>query len=188
MSSEEFDTISTLFAIEIDKGNLAILQKPTGELNIIHSLPGSMKDYIADHVRGCLVKALDIPVHKLLISGLSRFQQVIEAGIATRRAENSSEALVPLSEFTLESNHNPHVDVAIRGKTVATIPFSIKVKISFKGTIAKVCKGRLIEIAPGDARASGEINIDDISIAKTSSKRVAMPGIIRLGDGIDLPK
>lgn len=186
MNYTEPDKLNSLFIVDSELASLAILESPDGDLKLLHHLPPNIKDYMLNEIKRCLGKTLDISIDKLLISGLKNFQEVIQAGVKTRQPGNPSEVLVNLSAFTLESNHNPSIEIGVQGRTIATIPLKVSAKFNFEGAIAKVCEGKLMEIAAGSAQATGEISINDISITKTQTKKVNFPGILRLGDGIEL--
>jgi hypothetical protein len=186
MNYIEADKLNSLFVIDSDLARLAILESSDGGLKLLHHLPPNIKDYMLNEIKRCLGKALDISIDKLLISGLKSFQEVIQAGAKTRQPGNPPEVLVNLSAFTLESNHNPSIEIGANGRTIATVPLKVSAKISFEGAIAKICGGKLMEIAAGNSQASGEISISEINITKTRTKKANLPGILKLGDGIDL--
>lgn len=92
-------------------------------------------------------------------------------------ATSSSEAvLVPLLEHTIESSHDPYIQVSRGSVPILKITFSVSLEISVEGLVLKLRAGRIQEIATGKFTASGTLKCEGVTIVEKKSQPLNLPG------------
>ncbi len=94
--------------------------------------------------------------------------------------------LIPLVKHTVSSKHTPSLKPYINQVPIAEIKFTVTLKLSLKGVILKLQKGKITEITIGTCKGSGEIKYGDHTLLKKEADFPELPGSIKLGDGIPL--
>jgi hypothetical protein len=96
----------------------------------------------------------------------------------------SESILVPMSEHTIDSKHEPAIEVLVGDKPVFRLKFNIDLALKPKSAILRVQSGRIKEIQPGEVYAEGKIKFGEVVLVERKSRTVAFPRSIDLGDGI----
>lgn len=94
--------------------------------------------------------------------------------------------LVTLSEHTIQSEHHPYLEIYINEKSIAKIEFSIALSLKLNGIILKIRNGKIMEILTGTCKAKGSVTCEDIPVMEKESETFALPGSIKLGDGVPI--
>ena len=96
----------------------------------------------------------------------------------------SESVLVPLGEHTIDSNHEPAIEVLVGDKPILKLKFKIELALKPKSAIVRIQGGRIKEIQPGEVNAEGKIKFGEVVLAERKSRTVAFHRSIDLGDGI----
>jgi len=96
----------------------------------------------------------------------------------------SESVLVPLGEHTIDSKHEPAIEVLVGDKPVFRLKFNIDLALNPKSAILRIQGGRIKEIQPGEVQAEGKVKFGEVVLVERKSRTVAFPRSIDLGDGI----
>ena len=96
----------------------------------------------------------------------------------------SESVLVPLGEHSIDSKHEPAIEVLVGDKPVIRLKFNINLALNPKSVILKIQGGRIKEIQPGEVQAEGKIKFGEVVLFERKSRSVAFPRSINLGNGI----
>ncbi|GAA4346473.1 hypothetical protein [Angustibacter luteus] len=119
----------------------------------------------------------------LLVVGLQRTRELVEAGRATRGT--ADRVLVDLTGRELTVVQHPTVDVMVGPRRLAEIPFELRLVVTLAALAAVVRDGRLVELTSGTGQATVTLSTHGEVVA--SGSRPFDPHLtVRLGDGVRL--
>jgi hypothetical protein len=147
-------------------------------------LPGGwvgLRDKILAEAGGLLdIRLLDV------MSWAWKKGRELEAYRDTERYPPDKTFSVPLVEHKITSTHTPHVDIRMNDKKVGSIHFAVNVEIAIKAMTLEIRNARVKKLHPGDCKAKGKFLCEGVLLAERESKPLDLPGIIDLGEGLEL--
>ena len=88
----------------------------------------------------------------------------------------SETALVPLLEHTIESSHEPTIDLSQANVVFKTVKFEVRLTIAVKGLVLKIGEGRIQKIEAGNFTATGSLKCEEVTLAEKELKPLNIPG------------
>jgi hypothetical protein len=95
--------------------------------------------------------------------------------------------VVALAKHRLQSSHAPRLELVIAERPIGRLQFAIDVGLTIEGAQLTIQGGRIKRIATGKTAASGTIKCEGVVIGQPEAKLGALPGEIRLGQGVLIP-
>lgn len=71
-----------------------------------------------------------------------------------------------LRDHTINTTHEPKIEIKVNDRVISTIDFQVSVKISLEGGIVDLIDGHIVQIAVGSCSASGTLSCEGIPIRK----------------------
>ena len=110
----------------------------------------------------------------------------LEAYRDTQRYPPDKTFSVPLVEHKITSTHEPHVDIRMNDKKVGSIHFAVHIEIAIKAVILEIRNARIKKIHAGECKAKGSFLCEGVLLAERESKSLDLPGVIDLGEGLEI--
>jgi hypothetical protein len=123
---------------------------------------------------------LDISLVGVMLRAWKKYE-LIRKYLGRGAAKNSEVTLVPLLEHTIESSHDPCIQVSRGNVPLIKITFSVSLEISIQGLVLKLREGRIQEIATGKFTASGTLKCENVTIVEKTSQPLNLPGGFTIG-------
>jgi hypothetical protein len=146
-------------------------------------LPNQILKKMAGEVGTRFGELLDVSLVDIMGSAWQKYASLWKYGDPQKYPPSES-VLVPLGEHTIDSTHEPAIEVLVGDKPVVRLKFNIDVALKPKSAIVRIQGGRIKEIQPGEVHAEGKIKFGEVVLAEHTTRTVAFPRSINLGDGI----
>lgn len=163
-----------------------------GELG--QHLPKFSQKALAEEIITKIGEALDVGLDELFASGWKKYEEIqVYADPALHPPEET--ILVPLADHTVQSSHNPRVELRIKDMLIGSISLDVQLALALEGVVLKIQAGRIREIRAGSGRAAGKLEIvltskvgekSLLSLDKETPK-FELQGF-DLGDGVAIPR
>jgi hypothetical protein len=150
----------------------------------LEDLPAVARDAAVKEVRAATARLLDMNLIDLLITGWRQYHDLTSAARRTLTVPGRPE-LVSLVTHRVTVTQQPHVDVLVNGRLVATVRLSVSVVFDVSGLLVGISAGRLIAVHAGRCDITVTLAVDDIDVA-TRQARLELPGVIPVTPGIRL--
>lgn len=178
-------TLQAVFSVTHDEATNQILEGVKGKVWEDLSLPRWLRKAAAGKVARVLDAMLAVPVGDILCAGWNTHRKyekytnpkLYPAG--TEYEENEG-------QFSIDSEHTPHVQLMINGVEKGDVRFPITLKLDFSGATLVIRDGRFKAIRPGTCTASGKLCCETAVLKELKSSPLALPGVIPLGEGIPI--
>jgi hypothetical protein len=121
-------------------------------------------DLVGRRIASVAARAADIDVGAAAMSAWSKHRELVDAAVRTLE-EAGSEALVHLSTHTVNSTHEPHVDVLVDELRVGSVPIVIELALVVHSLAATVREGRLTRIDTGRCELSARMLCHGVLLA-----------------------
>ncbi len=128
-----------------------------------------------------VVSMLDI-----LVNAWSTYQPLKKYLDKTKYPPTQS-ILVPLSEHTTKSVHNPYVEIYVNEEPAGKITFQITLSFTVRGVILTIQDGKIKSLKTGEIRAKGTLKCEGALLLEQDFRPIPLPGSVDLGDGIPIP-
>lgn len=148
-------------------------------------LPAGLPEGRARRVLEMLGDMLAIPVPEVLMAGWRKYRELLAYADPERHPPGAQNE-VPLAKHTFRSAWKPEVDILVNGAPVATLTFDVELEISLEGAVLVIQDGKVMTIATGECESSGKVSFHDRILVERKAGTQALPGVIRLRDGIPL--
>jgi hypothetical protein len=147
---------------------------PVKELRSFHSglVSKAVEDEMAD--------VLDISLVGVMLRAWKKYE-FLQKYLGKDAANTSETVLVPLLEHTIESSHDPYIQISRGNVPVIKITFSVSLEISVEGLILKLRSGRIQEIGAGRFVASGTLKCEGVTIVEKKSQPLNLPAGFAIG-------
>jgi hypothetical protein len=172
--------IFTLSAQDVSDRVSSAIKSDQGEAK---GLPNQILKKMAGEVGTRFGELLDVSLVDIMGSAWQKYASLWKYGDPQKYPPSES-VLVPLGEHTIDSTHEPAIEVLVGDKPVVRLKFNIDVALKPKSAIVRIQGGRIKEIQPGEVHAEGKIKFGEVVLAERTSRTVAFPRSINLGDGI----
>jgi hypothetical protein len=90
--------------------------------------------------------------------------------------------LVPLAEHSIESTHQPYIQVSRGGAPLLKIKFTALLEIDVEGLVLKIQSRRIREVAAGSFTGSGILKCEGVTIVERKSKPLELPAEFEIHD------
>jgi len=95
---------------------------------------------------------------------------------------------VEMADHTINSEHNPQIDVVVNKQVITTIYFYIVLALSFKGLVLRIQDGKIKGITTGNCLGRGSLYCENRLLLEKETRSFTLPGAIDLGSGIPIVK
>jgi hypothetical protein len=129
--------------------------------------------------------ALDIALDDILGQAWSGWKEIREYADPEKTPPDDVN-IVSISNHTIESEHEPSVDVVVRGVTVHSFPFHVAAQIDVQGVNLVVQRGMIQEIRLGSLKMGGSVKLRDRTLLQKQVAQVEIPGVLRLENPIPI--
>jgi hypothetical protein len=128
---------------------------------------------------------LDISVVDVLLGAWSRYQ-ALKKYLDKEKYPPTQSIIVPLSEHTVKSEHNPHVEILVDDEPVGKIAFQITLAFTVRGAILMVQDGKIKGIKTGEIKGKGTLKCEGALLLEQDFRAIPLPGSVDLGGGIPI--
>lgn len=142
----------------------------------------SWRRYLAQE-GGKLQELLDVNLASVVAGAWNKHQDLRKYCEQSKYKPNET-VQVALVDHKIRSNHEPHIDFLVNGVKTGELKFDVKLTLAVQGLELSIQGGRIKALRIGSCKASGEVLLEGMRIAKQSSKRFELGDEISLGDGI----
>jgi hypothetical protein len=122
-------------------------------------------------VSGALLDLFDLPIGNLAVQGWSHALEVEHAKQRTRAAPGSRE-VVTLGKHSITSTQSPTVEASLGGTTIPVLRLTVEVRIQVSAVRLLIEAGQLVDITPGQARASATVSADGVTLFQCDTRQV----------------
>jgi hypothetical protein len=141
---------------------------------------------VQESVADSLGEAMHVSVLATLANGWKHYTMFME-DVRRSRSNPEVEIVSAIAEHSIHSTLHPFVDVRLGGKTVHEIAFDVSLVITIKGLLLGLKKGEIVSVELGDCEWTGKIAVAEVEVLERKLKKLALPGHLRLKQGIAIP-
>lgn len=91
--------------------------------------------------------------------------------------------MVPLTEHSLTSTHEPYLRVMLGETELGRIDFTLELTLTLVGAVLRIQDGRILGVAAGHCQGDGELTCEGIELF-TEQISLELPGAIDFGEGL----
>jgi len=176
-------TLGDIFRLSAQDVSDRISSEIKSDRDEAKGLPNQILNKMAGEVGTRFGELLDVSLVDIMGSAWQKYASLWKYGDPQKYSPSES-VLVPLGEHTIDSKHEPAIEVLVGDKPVFRLKFNIELALKPKSAILRIQAGRIKEIQPGEVYAEGKIKFGEVVLAERKSQTVAFPRSINLGDGI----
>jgi hypothetical protein len=114
---------------------------------------------------------LDMPIGSLAVSAYQKHERMEKAKRETAQPPGSRQ-VVQLMEHKITNKLEPRIEMEVKGVTQTLLGLELATELSVESATAIVESGRLVDIAPGSAKASVTLSAAGVELAKAESQPV----------------
>lgn len=144
-------------------------------------IPKVAKDALAKLLADQVDELLDMDLLELFVSAWLKHREL--AALANKPGDGQ---LVELIDHTMNSTHEPKVELMLDDKRVFVLPLRIVFELEFRGAQLMLRGGRVREVRLGELEGKGRLEIAGQRIKEQELGEIALPGVLRLDPGIPL--
>lgn len=122
---------------------------------------------------------LDIKIPDILINSWKK-EEAIQKIIKESITSPEDTFYIELVEHTVKSEHQPYIEISVKGLPPKKINFLLSILCNLKGFILKIKGGEIREIQTGNCEVEGSFKYEDLTLAKKNFVPVKLPGTIHL--------
>ncbi len=126
---------------------------------------------------------LDVEIPALLAAAWNKCR-LLSKYLDRDRYPPDKTVMLPLAEHTVKSEHRPVIEIYLNDHLIGKINFLVTVSLVLEGLTLKIRGGRIVEILTGSCTGKGTISCENCLLAERATAPFALPGSIKLGDGI----
>ena len=130
---------------------------------------------VGSAVQERLTELLDINLIEVMLRGWQKYA-LVRKYTGSNAAATDETLLIPLSEHTIRSVHNPRIEILRGGKELARITFPVVLELSLDGFALKIRRRRIEEIQTGKLVVSGALKCEGVTIVEKKLQPVELPG------------
>jgi hypothetical protein len=186
--SDTYPTIARLFTFG-DHGWLDNIENEKEIVSLHHNAdkePGIVSwSTILDEVKDQIETLLDIGIPEVVAGAWNTAGKLVEY-LDKEKYPPDETVIVSLVKHSIVSNHHPYVEVMIDDVTMGKVHLDIDVEMVLEGFYLKIQAGKIKEIETGICKAKGSIGIEGVTLMEEKMKPITLPGVISLGEGIEI--
>lgn len=122
---------------------------------------------------------LDIELPDLLVAAWKKQVQVADI-LEQSHASPEETFYVELVEHTVESEHQPTIELSVREVVVKKMEFLLSLVLTLRGIILEIKAGTIREIQTGECTFEGRLNYRDLTLLQRASSPLHLPGNIQI--------
>jgi hypothetical protein len=176
-------TLGDIFPLSAQDISDRVASAMTSDKGETKGLPNQMLQKMAGEVGKRFGELLDVSLVDIMGNAWHKYASLWKYADAQKYPPSES-ILVPLGDHTIDSKHEPAIELLVADKPVVRLKFIIDLALQMKSAILRVQGGRIKEIQPGEVYAEGKIKFGEVVLSERKSRTVAFPRSIDLGDGI----
>ncbi len=134
-----------------------------------------------------LSEILDMNISDVMVSAWGKCGDLCQY-CNKKKYPHGKSYMLPLAEHTIESVHEPSLEIFFNNQPVGKINFEITLYLTVEGIVLEIQDGKIMKVHTGSCEGGGCIKCEGILILKKNTRSFTLPGSISLGKGIPLPK
>jgi hypothetical protein len=138
-----------------------------------HELPVA-REIVAKAVSEELAGLLDVSLVGIMLRAWSKYELV------RKYLASNETVLVPLLTHTIESTHEPSLDLTQANIVIKRVQFSVSLEIEVEGLVLKIGQGRIQQIEAGNFTASGSLDCEGVTVAEKKLRPLNIPASYRI--------
>jgi len=128
------------------------------------------KDLVGKAVSDEIAGLLDISLVGVMLRAWSEY------ALVRKYLTTSETALVPLLDHTIETSHEPSIDLSWANVVIKKVKLKVTLEIAVEGLVLKIAAGRIQKIEAGSFKASGRLECEEVILAEKKLKPLNIPG------------
>ncbi len=136
-----------------------------------------------DEIKKSVEPLLDVEIPALLAAAWNKCR-LLSKYLDRDRYPPDKTVMLPLAEHTVKSEHRPVIEIYLNEHLLGKVNFLVTVSLVLEGLTLKIRGGRIVEILTGSCTGKGTISCEDCLLVERATAPFALPGSIKLGDGI----
>ncbi len=144
------------------------------ELSPVKELKSLHAGLVAKAVEEEMANLLDISLVGVMLRAWKKYE-LVRKYLGKGAANRSETVLVPLLEHTIESSHDPYIQISRGNVPILKITFSVSLEILVEGIELKLAAGRIQQIAAGKFTASGTLKCEGVTMVEKKSEPLNVP-------------
>jgi hypothetical protein len=140
---------------------------------------------LATDIGGKIEAMFDIPLVGMMIGAWNDFRELKDCADPDKHPPDERITL-SLVDHDLEASFAPHLDIAISGAPAVRIDFEISAEIELEGIALTIENAVIRSLRIGSCQAAARVKCAGAVIFERSSRRLELPGEIRLSPGISI--
>jgi hypothetical protein len=137
-------------------------------------------DFLSNLIVEKIGDLLDMDLKDILIGAWQKCDEIDKCLRKSYGPAADETMAVALAEHTIDSKHNPKLDILLNGKRIGAIVFHIRLSLDLQGFILKIQAGEIKEIQVGTCRGRGVFKCEDLILLEKKTEVIQLPGRIRL--------
>lgn len=117
---------------------------------------------LRNEIAAKLQESLDIPLSTILMRAWNQARELEKALDSTRQSDET--VLLPLFDHTIDSTHQPYVEILRNNKPITKIAFAVDLRFILEGIVLRIKKGEIREVLAGKIKMSGTVKFHDFVI------------------------
>jgi hypothetical protein len=178
--ADDEPTLKSLFTVDTKVAKQCIFNAVDASVWDNVTIPRVFREAAAEKVAGKLDDLLAVPLSDMLAAAFNGCSDFAKYGDGKRHD-------VKHFGFSLESEHEPYVELKVTGLPPQEVHFPVKLSLEFSGATLLVDKGRVLSLSGGDCKASGTLCCEKLELFKRPLEPVRLPGTISFGAGVPVP-
>lgn len=153
------------------------LDHAAGGAKLAASVPAGL---IRSAVEDELKDLIDISLIGVMLRAWKKYE-LVRKYLGQNAPQTAETKLVPLLEHTIESSHEPYIQVLRANVPIVKVKFKVSIEIAVEALVLRVRAGRIQEIAAGRFIASGSLGCEGVTVAEKSLKPLNIPAGYSIG-------
>ncbi len=164
-----------------------------GELK--QQLPKLSFKVVEKEITAKIGEVLDVGFQELLVSGWKKYQE-FQAYADPELHPPEETILVPLAEHTIQSAHQPRVDLMVKDFLLGSIGLDVQLSLALEGVVLKIQGGKILEIRAGSCQAAGSLKATltskvgekELLALDRETPQFQLGEALKLGSGVAIPR
>jgi hypothetical protein len=178
--ADDAPTLDSLFSVDKNVAKQCIFNAVDASIWDNVTIPRFFREAAAEKVAGKLDDLLAVPLADLLANAFNGCRDF------TKYADNAPHDVKNFG-FSLESEHEPYVELRVTGLPPQKVKFPVTLSLEFSGATLHIDKSRVMSLSGGDCTASGTLCCEKLELSKLPLEPVRLPGTISFGEGVPIP-
>ena len=138
-----------------------------------------------DALKKALFKALDIALDDILARAWAGWEELRQLADPEKTPPDEINR-VTVSDHTIESRHEPSVDIVVDGVPFHTFDFKVAAQLDVQGIDLEVQGGKITAIRLGSLKLGGSVKLGDRPLLEKDIAQVTPPSVMYLANPIPI--